>query len=168
METAYILIIAMIIGMMKLGTGILAAQDSSVYRYRGAETCAAVCHNNEGPGFQYEIWKKSAHSKSYDALASAKAKKYAIRAGINNDPREELKCLRCHITAAGLDSLYYLPTYRKEDGVTCEACHKIKSMNKTIILEDEDCLNCHNRSVHKTGKFVFEKKFSRIAHPMPD
>lgn len=157
-----------LISVLSMNAGLITAQhDPDHYKYRGVETCAGTCHNNEESGFQYDIWKKSAHSRSYAALGTNKALRIAKKAGIKENPQEILHCLGCHTTGAGLTSDYYLTTYRKEDGVTCEACHKLKTQMQTIIFKEEDCLQCHNNSVHKTGKFIYSKRFAHIAHPMP-
>lgn len=168
MKNSYILMNSALFSLLLIQTGIVTAQHDTVhYKYRGVETCAGTCHNNEESGFQYDIWKKSAHSRSYAALGTNKASRIAKKAGIEENPQEALRCLECHTTGAGLTSDYYLTTYRKEDGVTCEACHKLKTQMQTIIFKEEDCLQCHNNSVHKTGKFIYSKQFPRIAHPIP-
>lgn len=167
MKKGYLMLVTLLFVVICTDQGIALAQNQSHYKYRGAETCAAVCHNGEKLGFQYDIWKNSAHAKSFDALATKKAGRFAGKAGVDTDPRESLKCLMCHTTGAGLDTSYYLTTYRIEDGVTCEACHKEKSMTKTIIPHQDACLNCHNKSVHKQKKFVYEERFPLIVHPMP-
>ncbi len=150
-----------------IDTEVAFSQSVTAYKYIGVEKCASPCHNDAKLGFQYNIWKISPHSKSYTTLASGKAKRYAKNAKITGNPQESEYCLKCHITAAGLDSSYITSTYRKEDGVTCEACHKEKSMTKTIIGSETDCLNCHNDTVHKMQKFNYKEKYQLIAHPRP-
>jgi len=146
---------------------IVSAQNTDHYKYRGLDLCASTCHNTDSMGHQYTIWKKSKHSKSYVALASAKAARYAKIANVTGNPQESETCLKCHTTAIGLDPSYYLPTYRIQDGVTCEACHKIKSMPRTIKPHESDCLVCHNNSVHKVKDFNYKERFQIIAHPLP-
>ena len=114
-------------------------QETTKYRYRGAENCASVCHNNDTMGFQYDTWKKGPHAKAYFTLTSKKAKSYARTSRIFEDPRESSLCLRCHITAEGADSTFLTPTYRKEDGVTCEACHK-KKYHPSVPVPLHKCL----------------------------
>jgi hypothetical protein len=161
-------LIFMIFALFKCGLDVVSGQAPPHYKYRGLETCASTCHNTDTLGYQYIIWKKSPHAQSYQVLASAKARQYARNAGIEGDPQENLKCLQCHSTGAGLDSSYYLTTYRKEDGVTCEACHKVKWILQTVIHDERECYKCHNSSVHKVPKFVYSEKFPLIQHPMPE
>ena len=143
----------------------ISAQNVQHYQYKGIEYCAS-CHNDAKTGLQqYTTWKNSLHSVSYLELATKKSAKYAQRAGIEDNPQNNIICLRCHVTSAGLETSYYTTTYRKEDGVTCEACHKVKEKSNTIIPPESSCLNCHNNSVHRTRKFIFNKKFQKIAHP---
>jgi hypothetical protein len=142
--------------------------DTARYVYVGAEACAQKCHNNEELGHQYDCWKKSLHSKSFESLATEKATAYAKNAGVSGNPAESLNCLRCHITAAGCDSASIGPTYHKEDGVTCESCHKGEFMPKTFLPQEADCLKCHNNSVHDVSVFDFKESCLRISHPRPE
>jgi hypothetical protein len=147
-------------------------QDSSMqkntrYLYLGAEKCASVCHNNDSMGFQYNSWIKSPHSDAYKILDSKKAEKYAREANVIENPQESQACQKCHITASGLDSTYFAATYNKEDGVTCEACHKHNYNGKTYIPAEADCLICHNDSLHKVHKFNFREESLKIEHKRP-
>lgn len=139
-------------------------QEETKYQYVGAEKCSTVCHNNEKMGFQYDNWKTSAHANGFKSLVSKRAKIYAKRAHINGDLQESSACLICHITGSDLDSTYLTSTYKKEDGVTCEACHKHKSDGKTYLPNEADCLKCHNDSLHKMHKFSFKEGSAKIAH----
>lgn len=142
-------------------------QEKSKYLYVGSEKCASVCHNNEEMGHQYDIWKKSLHSDAYLILTSKRAVRYGKNAGITGNPQEDTGCLKCHITGGDLDSSFFSATYKKEDGVTCESCHKREYITKSFIPVETDCLKCHDDSVHKTKKFVFTERCARIAHPRP-
>jgi Cytochrome c554 and c-prime len=142
-------------------------QEESKYKYVGMEKCASVCHNNEVSGFQYDIMKKGPHAKAFEALASGKAMHYAKKAGIKENPQESLICLKCHITGAGLDSTFFASTYKREDGVTCEACHKGEYITKAFLPKEADCLKCHNNSIHRISGFDFKEKCAKIAHPKP-
>ena len=46
---------------------------------------------------------------------------------------ESLACLKCHVTASEADSSSIGATYKKEDGVTCESCHKGEFIPKTYL-----------------------------------
>ncbi len=142
-------------------------QKETKYQYVGAEKCASVCHNNEKMGFQYDIWKISPHSEAFKNLDSKKAKKYAKKAHITENPQESPACLKCHITGGELDSSFLTVTFKKEDGVTCEACHKHQFVSKTYLPNEADCLYCHNDSIHKMQKFNFSEKSAEIEHSRP-
>jgi Cytochrome c554 and c-prime len=142
-------------------------QEKSKYLYVGAEKCATVCHNNEEMGFQYDIWKKSLHAEAYKILTSKEALRYEKNAGIAGNPQENSVCLKCHITGGDLDLSFFAVTYKKDDGVTCESCHKGEYITKAFLPKETDCLKCHNNSVHKTHKFDFNKRCAKIAHPRP-
>ena len=145
----------------------LVSQDQSKYRYEGAGKCAAICHNNVEMGFQYDIIRNSKLSKAYEILASGKASKFAHKAHLKENPDESQVCLRCHVTGGGLDSSFFAVTYRKEDGITCEACHKGPYRPRSFIPVESDCLKCHNNSVHRIPEFDFKERCEKIAHPRP-
>jgi hypothetical protein len=146
---------------------ISSLQEKVKYRYTGMEKCASVCHNNKDMGFQYNIVKNSPHANAFKILVSEKAVRYARKANVKENPGESPACLKCHITGAGLDSTFFASTYRKEDGVTCEACHKGAFITKTFIPTEDDCLKCHNDSVHKMVRFNFKESCIKIAHRRP-
>jgi hypothetical protein len=131
------------------------------------EKCATACHNNDSMGFQLNIVKSSPHAKAYEILSSGKAKRYSKNSSVRGNPQESLVCLNCHVTGAGLDSTSLTSTYRKEDGVTCEACHKGEFIKKTFLPKESDCLKCHNNSVHKVQEFNFSEDCAKIAHSRP-
>lgn len=142
-------------------------QGKEKYQYVGIEKCASICHNNEEMGFQYNIVKNSPHAYAFKHLVTKKAFQYAKKANIEGKPQVSSVCLRCHTTGAALDSTFLTATYRKEDGVTCEACHKGEFISKTFLPEEADCLKCHNDSVHKIPEFDFSIDCTKIAHPRP-
>jgi hypothetical protein len=142
-------------------------QEKSKYQYVGAAKCASFCHNNEKMGFQYKIWKSSLHSGAFKILVSKRAEKYAKKAHVKENPQESSACLKCHVTGGELNTSYYTATYKKEEGVTCEACHKQKFDGKTYLPNEADCLKCHNDSLHKMHKFNFKGKCAKIAHHRP-
>lgn len=142
-------------------------QEKPKYHYVGMEKCASICHNNSEMGFQYNIVKSSSHSQAFKILASKKAFRYAKNANVKDNPQESSACLKCHVTGGGLDSSFFTITYKKEDGVTCEACHKGAYITKTFLPTEPDCLKCHNDSIHKMHKFNFIDKCAKIAHPRP-
>ena len=137
------------------------------YEYIGVEECASPCHNDKKLGFQYGAWKGSAHSKAFKSLSSEKAELYAKNVNLKESSLESIECLKCHITGAELDASYFTATYKKEDGVTCEACHKRKTSKETVLPEEKDCLKCHNDSGHPVSEFNFKEWCAKIAHPRP-
>jgi hypothetical protein len=141
--------------------------DTSRYVFVGAETCATKCHNNEEMGFQYDLWKKSSHSKAFGALSSDLALEYASKAGIQGNPSAAPACLKCHVTAAEAGPESISATYKMEDGITCEACHKGEFKPKTYLPKESDCLKCHNDSIHHVSPFDFDDRCKMISHPRP-
>lgn len=146
---------------------IVSLQEKVKYHYIGMEKCASFCHNNEEMGFQFNIVKNSPHANAFKILVSEKAVRYARKANVKENPGESPACLKCHITGAGLDSTFFASTYRKEDGVTCEACHKEAFITKTFIPTEDDCLKCHNDSAHKMVRFNFKENCIKITHRRP-
>jgi len=142
-------------------------QEETKYRYVGIGKCASVCHNKEEMGFQYNIMKNGPHSQAFKILVSKKAESYARKANIAENPQESQTCLKCHTTGGDLDSSFFTATYKKEEGVTCEACHKHISDGKTYLPNEADCLQCHNNSIHKIHTFNFMEDSAKIAHPRP-
>lgn len=142
-------------------------QEKTKYQYVGVEKCASVCHNNNKMGFQYDLWKTSAHSGAYKELASKRAEIYGKKAHIRGNPQESSACLICHTTRGELDPSFFTTTYRKEEGVTCEACHKHNFIDQTYLPDEADCLKCHNDSLHKMQKFNFRERSAKISHPRP-
>jgi len=142
-------------------------QEKVKYHYVGMEKCASECHNNEKMGFQYNRMKNGPHSNAFKILNSGKGAVYAKKAGIKENPQESQVCLKCHVTGGGLDSSFFAATYRKEEGVTCEACHKGAYISKAFIPKAEDCLKCHNDSVHRISHFNFTRNIEKISHPRP-
>ncbi len=143
------------------------SQEKSKYQYVGVEKCASSCHNSKKIGSQYNVWKSSLHSKAFTILSSKKAKLYAKNANVKENPLRSKECLKCHVTGGELDASYFTATYKKEEGVTCEACHRRKFITKTFLPKEKDCLKCHSDSVHTIREFNFKDKCSKIAHPKP-
>lgn len=154
-------------------------RDTVKYKFVGADKCGSSCHNTEELGYQYDIWKKTSHSRSFEALKSEKAIYFAKKAHVRGDPSISEKCLNCHITGYGLSPESFTPTYTKEEGVTCEACHKEEYETKTqwtgkhrplsrgLQPDEKTCKICHLNSVHRVRKFNYEENLSKITHLLP-
>ena len=62
------------------------------------------------------------HSKTYEVLATDKAKATAAKLGID-DPQTSGKCLKCHSTAYHWTEEVQTEKIPVEEGVSCEFCH---------------------------------------------
>jgi polysaccharide biosynthesis protein PslG len=168
-KTGFILMILIISGISYQMVVIPnSVPDGPRYQYVGAKKCASECHNNEKMGYQYNTWRVSPHSNAFIDLSSGRAKVYARKANIAGNLPESPACLKCHSSAGNLDSTYLTVTYRVEEGVTCEACHKHEYETKTYLPSEADCLKCHNSSMHKVRDFNFKSDCEKIAHSRPD
>ena len=150
------------------------------HEYVGVKKCA-MCHKSKARGNQYGQWESSAHAKAYKTLAGDAAKEIAKGMGIE-DPQKSPKCLRCHVTAYGVDEKLLGSKYQMDDGVGCESCHGpggdymklsiMKDVEKAIeaglmIPTEELCVSCHNEESPTYKKFVYKEYYSKIAHPIP-
>lgn len=153
----------------------LTGQD---FNYVGVSKCK-ICHQSESRGSQYQVWKESKHSKSFEALQTDKAQEVGQQAGVDN-PSESKKCLQCH------SPLFNEAPEFKEEGVTCEHCHgpgnEYKSLSAMknqeeavkkglIVYESTEeikslCLSCHKNAHNQP--FDFETSWEKIKHPVPE
>jgi hypothetical protein len=155
--------------------------------YIGAEACGK-CHKSEAKGNQLGVWKQSAHAKAFATLATPEAKKIGTAKGIA-DPQKDGKCLKCHVTAYGVDAALIVKTtatgevgFKSEDGVQCESCHGAGSLYKSmkvmkdkaaavaagLVVPDEKlCKQCHNAESPTNKPFNYEEMKKKIAHPNP-
>ena len=119
---------------------------------------------------------------AYATLAGDAAKEAGKKAGIEGDPQKSPKCLKCHVTAYGVDAKLLGPKYSMEDGVECESCHgpggdymKLSIMkdkekaiaNGLVMPTEKSCLTCHNDESPTFTKFVYKEMYPKIAHPIP-
>lgn len=155
-------------------------EKKPVHKYMGVSKCA-MCHKSKARGDQFDQWKGTAHASAYANLAGDAAKKVAKEKGID-DPQKSPKCLKCHVTAYGVDKDLLAESFNMEDGVQCETCHgpgsdymklsimkdKEKAMAAGLIIPGKElCVTCHNEESPTFVKFDFEKMFPKIAHPIP-
>ncbi len=160
-------------------------QEGKQREYVGTSKCK-MCHMSAKKGGQYESWKKSLHSKAYETLGTAEAKKVGAEHGVK-DPQNDPKCLKCHVTAYGVDKKYLGDKYDMKDGVGCESCHgaggdyfkmnimkqitegKVKAADYGLVLPNEQvCITCHNSESPTFKEFNFAEMYKKIAHPMPE
>jgi hypothetical protein len=175
-----------------------ASADAGVagaHKYVGPKKCK-TCHKKEGIGNQYGVWLESKHAKAFETLAGEQAAEWAADAGVT-DPQADEKCVKCHVTAYGVDASLLPMSYAQADSVTCEACHGAgKDYRKKKVMVDRElaeskgltpksesekvCRHCHNDespawaddkytlSDGSKAGFDYEQAFEAIAHPVPE
>lgn len=174
--------------MLALSSGIFSQEKKAEKKpqFVGIDGCAK-CHKRKTTGNQLGQWKETAHAKAYATLATEKSKEIAAAQGIA-DPQKDDKCLKCHITAHGVEAaLIAKPKEGErglvaEDGVGCESCHgpgslysprkvmkdREASIAVGLVVPDEKlCLQCHNDESPTFDGFVFEEMWKKIDHPNP-
>jgi len=154
------------------------ADDNS---YIGVGGCK-MCHKKEATGDQFGQWSESAHAGAYATLGTDAAKETAAKAGVEGNPQEAAECLKCHVTAAGVDAAMLGKKYAVEDGVGCESCHGPGSGYKsTKVMKDHDaavagglviptvetCTGCHNDESPTFKGFDVDEYVAMGAHPIP-
>jgi hypothetical protein len=151
-------------------------------KYVGTRFCAA-CHKSGKGGTSLAVWEKSAHAKAYKTLMGDEAKKIAKEKGLKEAPAESEQCLKCHVTGGGV-AKNVEPGFKKEEGVTCEACHGAASGYKIIhskgdlakskeagLIEGDKtgkaCETCHNPESPTHKEFKFAEMWAKIEHKLP-
>ncbi len=153
-----------------------AAQDQPKPEYVGSEQCAR-CHMPAETGDPYVKWLRSRHALAYWRLATDWSKFLASRRETYRDveePIQEERCLMCHHTGAQDPNTGRAPTFRKEEGVGCEACHgpgseymalsvmkdRAQFLAKGGVIPDEQvCKKCH-----RDDRFRYEEWVKKIDH----
>ena len=89
------------------------------------------------------------------------------------------KCLKCHVTAFGVEKKWMGKKLTQEEGVSCEACHgpgeKYKSMkvmkdheagiqNGLVVPNEVTCKACHNPENPFHKEFKYEEYLKKIQH----
>jgi len=159
-------------------SGLVFAQG---HKYIGVKKCA-MCHKSEKKGNQYGQWFSTKHAKAYETLGTEEAKKTAEGAGVTGNPQEAGECLKCHITAYGVDAGLLGSKFNKEDGVQCESCHgagsdykkmstmkdREKSIAAGLVIPNEKvCVKCHNSDSPNFEGFSYDEYYEKITHPKP-
>lgn len=156
-------------------------------RYVGSTMCKN-CHSGAEKGGAFEHWQGSPHAKAYETLATAKAKEVGKAVGVD-DPQQSEKCLKCHVTAYGVDKKELRPTFKMEMGVQCEACHgpgedhqkkrmaeamKAGATPSPVAADEirsgatlETCTQCHNPESPTYQPFCFDERMKLIEHLDP-
>ncbi len=177
-KVGFILLTAL---MLTVFVSALLAADA---KYIGANKCK-MCHISAKRGAQFKKWQAGPHAGAYKTLASPEAKKIASDKGLG-DPQKADACLKCHVTAHGVDASLKAATFKVEEGVGCESCHgpgsEYKSMKvmKALTAGTQDakavsynpgdkatCLTCHNEESPTYKPFNYDEKWKKIAHPVP-
>jgi hypothetical protein len=150
--------------------------------YIGADKCAKMCHKSKEKGEQYGIWKASKHAQAYATLGTPLALETAKKVGLTGDPQKSEKCLKCHVTAWGVDAARIDSTCTQSQGIGCEVCHgpgsayaklKIMKDKKAAIAAglveptEKVCVKCHNTDSPQYKPFNFAEFSKKIAHPRP-
>lgn len=186
--------LALVSGLVATGFSNGPNPEEPKHQYVGVLKCK-TCHRKKGSGEAFQKWEKGPHAKAYTTLAGDKAKEWAQKAGVKGDPQKAPECLKCHVTAYGVNAKWIFKSFKAEDGIQCESCHgpgkdyrKKKIMleveeakKKGLILPDEKtCIQCHNDkspawnpNLYTTpeGKkvgFYFEEAKKKIEHPTPE
>lgn len=155
-------------------------EKAATHQYVGVTKCA-MCHKSKARGNQVAAWESAKHSKAYETLGSDAAKEIGKKMGIE-DPQKSPKCLKCHVTAYGVDAKLLGSKYSMEEGVGCESCHgpggdymKLSVMKDQkqaieaglILPTEEVCVGCHNDESPTYQKFTYKEFYAKIAHPRP-
>ncbi len=161
------------------------AQDAGKYKYTGSKKCKA-CHSSPKSGAQFKQWESTKHAQAYQTLASEEAKKIATEKGIA-DPQKDAQCLKCHVTAYGVDASMLDKGYNMEEGVGCESCHgagegywkkkDMEDISKGVVdgatlglfkPSEELCVKCHNEESPTFKEFNYEEMYKMINHQIPE
>lgn len=151
------------------------------HKYKGVSKCK-MCHSSESKGNQYKIWAESEHAKAYAILGSEEAKATAKKVGLTTDPQKAPECLKCHVTAYGVNDNLKEESFNLSDGVQCESCHgagsdyisistmkdKAKAIAAGLVIPTKEvCVKCHNPESPSYEEFNYDEFFKKIAHPLP-
>jgi len=176
-------LMVLIVGIVYVVSNLLAADA----QYVGTAKCK-MCHMSKKRGNQYGVWKSNKHADAFNVLATEEAKAVAKKAGIEGNPQEAVKCLKCHVTAYEAPASAKASTLTLEEGVGCEACHGPGSLYKSIKVmkaltagtqdaeavafqeggDEANCKKCHNEESPTFKALDFAEALKLIAHPVPE
>ncbi len=164
------------------------AQDAAKPAYIGVEACGK-CHKRDTTGNQLGQWQQSKHAKAFATLGTPAAKEIAKAKGIA-DPQKDAKCLKCHVTAHGVDASLIVKGatpeekgFVAEEGVQCESCHGPGSLYKSrkvmkdkaaavaaglVVPTEKVCIACHNAESPTFKSFNYAEAKKKIEHPNPN
>ncbi len=145
--------------------------------YVGSHVCMS-CHSGGESGGAYVRWLSSRHAAAYWRLATDWSLFLAHQRPHFQDltdPRTDDRCLLCHTTAAQDPDALFAQSFRREQGVGCEACHGPGSAYIDaevmadraafvaaggLVPDENTCRQCHRTP----DGFSFEEWWPRIAH----
>jgi hypothetical protein len=173
------LFIAVVIALF-LVSGAYAADN----KYVGVKVCG-MCHKAKDKGEVYQVWEKSKHAKAFETLKTKEADEIAAKKGLKKPAAESPECLKCHVTGGG-SATNVEAGFKKEDGITCEACHGAASGYKMLhnkpenlakakeaglVLPDKTdpkpCEKCHNSESPTNKAFKIAEMWPKIEHHLP-
>ncbi len=183
MKQVYLSITLLLTGMF-LFANMLSAQTDAP-KYVGSAKCK-ICHMGAKKGDQYAKWQASQHSKAFATLATERAKEVAKKAGVEGNPQESAKCLKCHVTGFDAPASAKAATFAQTEGVGCEACHGAGSAYQSMKVmkalragtqeakavgflkgDEATCKKCHNPESPTYKPFKFDEAWKQIAHMIP-
>jgi hypothetical protein len=159
------------------------------FQYVGVTVCKECHEESTGryPKGAYTVWKDQLHADAWHALSRNYTQVIARRMRGIEDPANDWRCFKCHVTAYGVDASQRAATYRDEDGVGCEVCHgpgsayakvdhgpsnptryQLGFYKLTNLKEREAlCVRCHNTTSPNYKPFNI-LAFSRAIQHWPD
>jgi hypothetical protein len=173
-----------ILGITVVATCLVTSIVLGEGKYNGVKFCGS-CHKQAKYGSVYQVWEKSAHAKAFATLKTKEADEIAKKKGLSKPAAESPECLKCHVTGGGV-ATNVEPSFSKEEGVTCEACHGAASGWKMLHTKKENhdkavaagqivnsktdakpCEKCHNSESPSFKGFKLAEYWAKIAHALP-
>lgn len=146
-------------------------------RYVGSAVCMS-CHMDPPQNNPSISWMRSRHGHAYWNLGSDWSFFLAkLRPNYQDmtSPIDDERCHLCHTAGKQDENALFAETYRKEEGVSCEACHGPGSLyidpeimanreaflaNGGVIPDENVCRSCHRRG----ERFDMHEFLPKIAH----
>ena len=171
--------------LLTLSAAVLFAAGSTVAqnKFTGVKLCG-MCHKAKDKGEAYVVWEKSAHARAFETLKTKAADDFAKKKGLKTPAAESPECLKCHIPGGGA-ATNVEAGFKKEEGVTCEACHGAASGYKMIHSKGDKakakeagmqfgdkkdakfCETCHNAESPTFKGFKMDEMWAKIEHHGP-
>ena len=95
------------------------------FKYVGPGACAECHEDSTGkfPDGASTVWSHTVHSAAYKTLSKDYTIEISRRKRNIDDPANDWRCVKCHVTAFGADPSQLGPGYSHQNGVSCEVCH---------------------------------------------